>query len=63
MPLLSQSSNASAWWVEIYTSAPQQTYYLGPFNSREEAKVSRSAHVDSLYHQETRDIVALVKQR
>jgi Domain of unknown function (DUF1816) len=50
------------WWVEISLSAPQQTYHLGPFKSREEAKLSRGAHVDALYHQETRDIVALIKQ-
>ena len=52
-----------AWWVEVYTSMPQQRYVLGPFKSREEAKISRGAHVDALYHQETRDVVALIKQR
>ena len=53
----------SSWWVEIYTSVPQQTYDLGPFKSREEAKISRGAHVEALYHKEARDIVALIKQR
>lgn len=52
-----------AWWVEVSLSAPQKTYHLGPFKSREEAKLSRGAHVDALYHQKTRDIVALMKQR
>lgn len=52
-----------SWWVEIYTSVPQKSYYLGPFNSREEAKISRGAHVEALYHKEARDIVALIKQR
>jgi hypothetical protein len=51
-----------SWWVEINTSVPQQTYHLGPFNSQEEAKLSRGAHVEALYHQEARDIVALIKQ-
>ncbi|PSB32790.1 DUF1816 domain-containing protein [Stenomitos frigidus] len=51
------------WWVEVSLSAPQHTYHLGPFKSREEAKRSRGAHVDTLFHQETRDIVALIKQR
>jgi hypothetical protein len=50
------------WWVEVSLSAPQQTYHLGPFKSQSEARLSRSAHVDSLFHQKTRDIVALIKQ-
>jgi hypothetical protein len=50
------------WWVEVSLSAPQQTYYLGPFESRAEAKLSRSAHVEGLLHQATTDIVALIKQ-
>jgi len=54
---------ALPWWVEVSLSAPQQTYHLGPFKSRSEAKLSRGAHVDTLFHQETRDIVALIKQR
>jgi Domain of unknown function (DUF1816) len=52
-----------SWWVEVYTSVPQQTYHLGPFNSREEAKISRSAHVEALDRKVIRDITALVKQR
>jgi len=55
--------SALAWWVEVSLSAPQQTYHLGPFKSREEAKLSRGAHVEALYHQEKRDIVSLIKQR
>jgi hypothetical protein len=53
----------SSWWVEVYTSAPPRTYHLGPFESREAAKVSRGAHVEALYYTEARDIVALIKQR
>jgi hypothetical protein len=52
-----------SWWVEVNTSAPQQTYHVGPFNTQEEAKLSRGAHVDALYHKDARDIVALIKQR
>ena len=58
--LLNQTT--SPWWVEVYMSVSQQTYQLGPFKSREEAKLSRGAHVEGLLHQETRDIVALIKQ-
>ena len=53
----------SSWWVEVNTSVPQETYHLGSFNSQEEAKLSRGAHVEDLYHKEARDIVALLKQR
>lgn len=51
------------WWVEVYTSVSQQTYQLGPFESREEAKRSRCVHVEALLQQETRDIVASIKQQ
>ncbi|HEY9629544.1 MAG TPA: DUF1816 domain-containing protein [Coleofasciculaceae cyanobacterium] len=63
MNALSPHQTALSWWVEVSTAVPQQTYQFGPFKSREEAKTSRSAHVEALNHKETRDIVALVKQR
>lgn len=63
MKLLSPPSLALAWWVEIYTSKPQEVYYLGPFSSRAEAKISRGAHVETLHRGGTRDIIASVKQR
>ena len=50
------------WWVEVYIAVSQQMYHLGPFKSRAEAKLSRGAHVNDLLQQETRDIVALIKQ-
>ncbi|HEY9618805.1 MAG TPA: DUF1816 domain-containing protein [Crinalium sp.] len=50
------------WWVEVSLSAPQQTYHIGPFESRAEAKLSRGAHVEELLHQATTDIIALIKQ-
>jgi Domain of unknown function (DUF1816) len=63
MNLFSLHQPTLSWWVEVYTSVPKQTYHLGPFNSREEAKISRSAHVKALDHKVVRDVVALVKQR
>ncbi len=62
MNTLSRHQTTSPWWVEVYTSTSRQTYHLGPFKSQAEAKLSRSAHVESLLHQATRDVVALVKQ-
>jgi hypothetical protein len=52
-----------SWWVEVYTSFPQKIYYLGLFHSREEAKISRGTHVEALYHNDARDMIALIKQR
>jgi len=63
MNFLSPHKSSLAWWVEVNTSVPRQTYHLGPFKSREEAKISRSAHVDILRQQEGRDILAMIKQR
>ena len=63
MNLFSLHQPIPSWWIEVYTSVPQQTYHLGPFSSREEAKISRSAHVEALDHKVVRDITALVKQR
>lgn len=51
-----------AWWVEISTSVPLSTYYLGPFDSREKARNSRTSHVDGLCQMGARDLVARVKQ-
>lgn len=58
----SRHQTTSPWWVEVYMSASRQTYHLGPFQSQAEAKLSRSAHVEGLLQQATRDIVALIKQ-
>ncbi|MBI4781643.1 MAG: DUF1816 domain-containing protein [Oscillatoriophycideae cyanobacterium NC_groundwater_1537_Pr4_S-0.65um_50_18] len=52
-----------AWWVEVNTSVPLSTYYLGPFESREKARDSRASHVEDLCRKGARDLVALVKQR
>lgn len=62
MNSLSPQQSGLSWWVEVSTFVSQQTYHLGPFSSREEAKLTRSAHVEALLHKETRDIVALIKQ-
>jgi Domain of unknown function (DUF1816) len=63
MKSLSPQQSTLAWWVEVHTSFPPQTYQFGPFTSREEAMISRGAQVEALHHKETRDIVALIKQR
>ncbi len=53
----------SSWWVEVYTSVPQQIYHLGSSKSREEAKISRGAHVEALQQKKAKDVIALLKQR
>ena len=62
MHAFSPQQSSLSWWVEVSTSVLRQTYYLGPFNSREEAKISRRAHVQAL-DKNARDIVALIQQR
>jgi hypothetical protein len=49
------------WWVEINTSVPLCTYYFGPFNSKAEARDSRTGYVNDLCREGARDIVALIK--
>ena len=63
LPAHSSVSDQSklSWWVEISTSVPRRTYYFGPFDSQQEARLSRAGYVKKLYQQETGDIVALVK--
>lgn len=58
---LSNQSKLS-WWVEINTTVPRCTYYFGPFDTQNEARLSRTGYVEDLYQEEARDIVALVKQ-
>lgn len=55
-------SPESFWWVEIMTTVPMCTYYFGPFESKDEARNSRSGYVDDLIQEEARGIIALVKQ-
>ncbi|MEH1945761.1 MAG: DUF1816 domain-containing protein [Nostoc sp.] len=44
------------------TVVPRCTYYFGPFDSRKEAQLSRTAYVEDLYEEGVRDIVVIVKQ-
>ncbi len=60
MNTLSPPQTILPWWVEVFTSVSQQTYHLGPFKSRAEAKLFRGTHVEVLLQQETRDIIALI---
>lgn len=62
MNLLQSNQSEFAWWVEINTTVPRCTYYFGPFDSEQEAQLSRSGYVEDLYQEEARDIIALVKQ-
>jgi len=44
LPAHSSVSDQSklSWWVEISTSVPHRTYYLGSFDSQQEARLSRA---------------------
>lgn len=52
----------SAWWVEINTTAPRDSYSFGPFKSRQAAKLARIEHIQDLYQKVTGDITAIVKE-
>lgn len=62
MNLFQSNESEFAWWVEINTAVPRCTYYFGPFDSEKEAQLYRSGYVEDLYHEEARDIIAVVKQ-
>ena len=62
MNLFSSNQSELFWWLEINTTVPCCTYYFGPFNSKKEAQLSRTGHVEDLCQEEARGIVTIVKQ-
>jgi hypothetical protein len=36
------------WWVEVKTYIPSCTYYFGPFDSQQEAKVHHADYISDL---------------
>jgi hypothetical protein len=55
------SNGQLCWWIEINTSVPLCTYYFGPFDSKAEARDSRTGYIDDLCREGARDIVTLIK--
>jgi hypothetical protein len=51
-----------AWWIEIHTQRPACTYYFGPFDNEQEAKLSQPGFIDDLLHEKAQGITAELKQ-
>lgn len=47
-PRSSQTTSTSPWWVKIITATPRCTYYFGPFDSVQEAKLNQSGYIEDL---------------
>jgi len=45
-PELSQTT--SPWWVKIITEKPRCTYYFGPFDTVQEAKLNQAGYIEDL---------------
>ena len=50
------------WWVEISTQIPTCTYYFGPFDSENEAKLSQAGYFSDLVQENAQGITAKVKK-
>lgn len=61
-PVMSRESWELAWWVEIATAAPRCTYYFGPFECENSAKLARGGYVEDLESEGARGIVVRVKK-
>ncbi|MGF1478557.1 MAG: DUF1816 domain-containing protein [Cyanophyceae cyanobacterium] len=50
------------WWVKIQTTAPQCTYYFGPFASAREAKNYRHGYVEDLAQEKAQGIAVAIER-
>jgi Domain of unknown function (DUF1816) len=49
-----------AWWVEVFTTQPQCTYYFGPFADSSSAMAETTGYVEDLEQESAQGIVAQV---
>jgi hypothetical protein len=50
-----------AWWVEVVTRQPYCTYYFGPFQSLQEAKLVQPGYIEDLEQEGAKEIVSQIK--
>jgi hypothetical protein len=50
------------WWIEVKTTAPQCTYYFGPFDSQQEAEQLQAGYVEDLQMEHSQGISVAIKQ-
>ncbi len=50
------------WWVEIKTIVPRCTYYFGPFDSFESARLDLDGYVEDLLREKAVGITVKIKK-
>lgn len=50
------------WWVAIQTTIPRCTYYFGPFDSAEEARLNQAGYVEDLREEGAQGISIKIEQ-
>ena len=53
---------ATDWWVEIITNKPRCTYYFGPFQTHDEAKMAYPGYVEDLNDEGAQGITITIKR-
>jgi hypothetical protein len=59
----SDSASDKDWWVEVKTEGPSCTYYFGPFDIEEEAKLAQRGYVEDLQHEGVQQVNATIARR
>jgi Domain of unknown function (DUF1816) len=60
LPFLTQPNYH--WWIKISTTTPCCTYYFGPFDDREEAKIYQPGYVEDLVEEKAQGIKVETKR-
>lgn len=50
------------WWIETNTVIPSVTYYFGPFNSYQEARLHQSGYIEDLVKEKAVGITIKIKK-
>jgi hypothetical protein len=60
--LLTLNQEQKPYWIEIKTKEPRCTYYFGPFDSRQEAKLLQAGYIEDLVNEKAQGISVEIKQ-
>ena len=50
------------WWLKVKTQSPSCIYYFGPFDSKEEARLSQSGYLEDLVQEGAQKIKTAVEK-
>jgi hypothetical protein len=50
------------WWLKVKTQSPSCIYYFGPFESKEEARLSQSGYLEDLMDEGAQKIKTAVEK-